>query len=222
MKRQEMIQHLTTNCSCHKGKAAQVALNAMTDEQLADLIVNAQVVAQAREFIPNGASLATNAMPAALMAAIKKKKGEEDPEEEEDDEDEAPAKVPPQFTKNSMTTEEWLKTAPPEVRRIVRNNLARERQAKDQLIGVLVGNVQDGPAKDALVNNYRRLDVEVLKAQVDALPTTNSGGEFDIEDVGGPIFDAASLSGHDRGVTRNRFSGNGEVVIEEPMHSGRN
>lgn len=215
MKRQEMIQHLTANCDCYKGKAGAV-LNSMSDEQLDDLIVNAQVVAEARKHLPEGASLATNAMPAALMAAMKKKKGakEEAPDEEDDDEDDAPP------TKNSkpLTDEEWLKSAPPNIRRLVRNNLARERAEKDQLIEALVANVQNVEARQVLTSNYLKLDVAVLKAQVDALPTSNSGGEYDVEDAG-PTYNAAALSGHDRGLAGNRVS-NGEVVIEERADYG--
>lgn len=219
MKRQEMIQHLTTNCNCYRGKAGAV-LNAMTDEQLDDLIVNANVVAQARKMVPGGATLATNAMPAALQDAMDKKKGggkeKESPDEENDDEEEA---SPTKNQQKPLTMEEWMKVAPPDLRRMVRNNLARERQAKDGLIGVLVANVAEGSAKESLVNNYRRLDVEVLKAQVDALPTSN-GGEFDL-DEGGATYNGAALSGYDRGVTSNRL-GNGEVIFEEPTFQNKN
>lgn len=218
MDRPQMIQHLTTNCSFYKGKAGGV-LNAMTNEQLEDLIVNAHVVAEARKLVPNGASLATNAMPAALQKAMSEK-GEEEEEEEEEEEAPAKSKVPPQFVKNSQQTiDEWLSTtnAPKAVRQLVQNAAQQERNAKEQLIDVLTANVSDPSANAALRRAYFNLPVKTLKAQVDALPTQNAGDfGFEIEDA--PSYEGASLSGHDRGVTHNRISGgNGEAIIEEPV-----
>lgn len=219
MDRKQMIQHLTTNCDCYKGKAG-VVLNSMTDEQLSDLITNAQAIAEIRGLNSQFAGLTTNAIPAALKAAMDKKAGEKagdtiddaEPDDDEDDEEVVPVpkgKAPP--TGNSArTTEQWLRTAPADVQRLVRNSLARERKEKEQLIDVLVANVSNGPAKAALVANYLKMDVELLKAQVDSLPTSNASFDGGV-DVPAPNYFGAGFGGN--APTANRFSNDAGLEV---------
>lgn len=215
MKRPEMIQHLTTNCDCYKGKMGLGVLNSMSDEMLSDLINNYAAVELAKRHLGD-ATMATNAMPAALKKAMDEKKGDkgkDDPDEDDEDDDESP-------TKNAQpkTAADWLRSAPRPIRTLVENALANEREQKDRLIETLVANVSDAGAKASLTKTYLNLPVKVLQAQVNAMPTSNSEGEFDLSDMGA-IFSGASLSGEGRGMTSNRVGGNGEVVLEEPVNA---
>lgn len=210
MDRKAMIQHLTTNCDCYKGKQGAV-LNQLTDEMLTDIINNHAAVELAKSHLGDR-NMTTNAMPAALKAAMDKKKGGDTPDEE-DDEDDAPP------TKNSApaakpTLEQHLLTLPREVRNLVRNALAAERRQKEEYVEVLTANVE-GDAKQVLANHYLKLPVDVLKAQVDALPQqTQNTGEYEFVDAA-PVYNAAALSGYDRGANNTRRGGVGEVMLDD-------
>jgi hypothetical protein len=205
MNRPQMIQTLTTNCDCYKGKHGAV-LNSMTDEQLNFILVNAGAVEEEEK--PAGKKMMFGKPVAAVPAE----------EEEEEEEEEQPVMNKP--TKNAKTTQEWLQSAPREIRTLVGNAINAERAAKEQLVDVLTANVSEPSANAALRKTYFALPLKVLQAQAAAFQQTQNAdpfaGEFDLGQSAN--YGGAGLSSFDQGVTANRFGGREEAIIEEPAY----
>jgi hypothetical protein len=183
------------------------ALSAMSDDRLLafaeqrDAVANAEYVmnALAAEY---GEEIALNEIP----AFIKKKAAadpeaeveeEEDPEMEAEAEEEVPeeeaeaeeepvAKKKPPFIKNQrstpvkpVTVNEWMATAPPEIRSAVSNAMQIEAREKGMLIEQLTGNVaEDSKAGVLQVLNTKSLDeLRILSSLVpQPAEVTNTSG----------------------------------------------
>lgn len=102
--------------------------------------------------------------------AMDGKETTDDDEEEMDKEKKAKEMEKP--TGNSA--EEWLKTAPPEIKKLVENSLKVEKEKKTKLIERLVANCPNNEAKTRLTANLQSKSLEELEDYALMLPTEDT------------------------------------------------
>ena len=202
-KREEVINHLCTNCDCWKAEGSKETLNELDDSQIVQLFTSNQaalVVNSLRTELDLPDDLALNAMPAFIKEAIDKKKGKEEPDgdeaknkkaknsksknadDEELDDEEAPMnKAKNKATKNSEepTFEDLFKKAPSDIRSAINNAIRFNEKAKANIIPKLVGNAK-GEVKKRLEARYGAMDLQELEDELSTrTPATNTRKEED-------------------------------------------
>jgi hypothetical protein len=192
--RSATINRLVTNCRCWANGREQ--LEAMSDSQLRMLAANARrcpecgsMVSDDDEECPNcGADLTENAKTdgsnsddandnGSIQAG-----GEEDDDnkndEDWDDDTEAdvprrknPARATPTGNRRStVTVNEWLGSAPPQIQDAVRNAMEIEQRERAHLVNQLVANVADAGKKKRLAANLMTKPLVELRDMVLMLP----------------------------------------------------
>lgn len=97
-------------------------------------------------------------------AFLKNKKGKKPTTNAIDDDDEEDEDEEPQVNarKKPVTTKEWLKNAPPEVRNVVQNAMGVELKQRRKLIGDLVANIEDDEERQKEAKFYERMPTDTL------------------------------------------------------------
>ena len=97
-------------------------------------------------------------------AFLKNKKGKKPTTNAVDDDDEEDEDEEPQVNarKKPVTTKEWLKNAPPEVRNVVQNAMGVELKQRRKLIGDLVANIEDDEERQKEAKFYERMPTDTL------------------------------------------------------------
>jgi hypothetical protein len=194
LNRTATINRLVTNCRCWANGREQ--LEAMSDSQLRMIAANARrcpecgsTVGDDDEECPNcGADMTENAKTAGSNADDANDSGEiqaggeedDDNKNDEDWDDDAEADVPrrknpPRATptgnrRSTVTVNEWLGSAPPQIQDAVRNAMEIEQRERAHLVNQLVANVTDTGKKKRLAANLMTKPLVELRDMVLMLP----------------------------------------------------
>ncbi len=161
----QLVSWLTTNCDCWKRQGDADVLNSMSVEKLSSLKdheekeANARKVAEAAKKGFGEATfnaMVTNADPMQVMMAACKQlltpapsppsppsppSGGGNPPSHPPANNAAASAQPPVPVAQPLTEQQWLESAPPGVRAVVQNALAREQAERKAVIDRIVGNV---------------------------------------------------------------------------------
>lgn len=186
MDRAKTIAFLVTNCDCWKGKEKVLEnQEAFSDADLAKLKANLEkakneeVVANAARagyktlFGATDAQLTANAMPAFIQEKIDAKKEGEEEDEEEEEGKKKPTENKKVKPAKQPTANEWLATAPPEIKSAVQNAMAIEKAERTKLVERLTANLQ-GDAKTKLTTRLQGKPLDELRDLAELLPTANT------------------------------------------------
>lgn len=173
MNKDQLVNWLTTNCSCWKGEKDRETLNGFDEAKLTQLKTAAES-AKANETVVNATKealgfdfdITANGMVGDLMKG-KWKKDEEEPEDPK-------AKKKPTTNETPVipSFKEYMdKHATPEERAVWNNVVQIEAAERARLAGLLVANTADANAKAAALAIYGRMSLDQLRPLVAALPT---------------------------------------------------
>jgi len=159
--RQNKINFITANCSCWKRNGDKEILNNLPDEKLIDIEKDAveeankdKVAAAARAGFTQEQ---TNEIGKLIAEGIKATLQGEDGKMPWEKTTAAQAPVAPVAT--TVTANEWMASAPPEIRSAIQTSMGITQQHKDQLIGKIIGNERDESKRRA---HYERLNLETV------------------------------------------------------------
>lgn len=175
MNRDDNIKWLTTNCECHKNKAAVLANADNYSDAEIDALVKNEQGAQAAKLVVNGlakvlpeiGAMAINEIPAFVEGKMKKD-DEEAPAEEEEETEEEVVENKKQVA-NQMTAQQYLDAAPSEVREMLVNAMRRENEDKSKLVSRIVANAKPSD-KDRLTKKYMAYTLNDLSDLASLLP----------------------------------------------------
>lgn len=192
---------INNSCGCWSASDRQI-LNGFTNDRLTKLIANTEKTAILEgvfnalyEEFPEVGDLTVNEMPSFIKDKMNGKKDDEAADDEEDSEDggddeEAEGEDPEEETKTKncsgddmkttknrqMTDEEWLASAPRNVREIIKNSAKVLKTERDGLITKLTANCSAND-KARLTSTYQRIDIDDLRVMAKTAPVAN--GEND-------------------------------------------
>lgn len=183
MNRDQMIAYLTTNCSCWKEKGAVLAnKEILSDDDLRRLVADARlnqertaVVNSLRSELELGDGVALNAMPAALaealakkgkgpMASKKKKKMDDEEDAADQGDDEEAEGESPTGNQRTLSPEEWLAAAPPQMREVWNSSVKIHDNHKAQVVGKI---------QQLIANTRSESKKARLTALLESNPTVN-------------------------------------------------
>ncbi len=159
--RKAKVDYLTANCACWKN--GQQVLNNLTDEQL--IHIETQEKAKTPPTVPS-----LNEQVDALLPLLKEKLGIKDTTPVANT---TPPVSPPPVAQ-PLTANEWLATAPAEVRAVYEDNILARNQEKANLIQILTNNVKDDASKQQLTAYFNTKDVSELRILARAYPQQTS------------------------------------------------
>lgn len=175
MNRDDNIKWLTANCECHKNKAAVLANADNYSDAEIDALVKNEQGSQAAKLVVNGlakvlpeiGTMAINEIPAFVEGKMKKDDEEEVPVEgEEETEEEVVENKKKVDNAKRPTAQEWLDSAPAEIRELVGNAL----QQKSDLVKRLTANTKNAGLRDKLAKQYMQLSINDLKDMIADMP----------------------------------------------------
>lgn len=148
MDRDAAITYLTTNCDCWKGKEKLLSnKDNFSDEDLTDLKTNTEKL--------KSVSIVVNKSTQGDDTTVDRCGGK---------------------TKKMMTANEWMESAPPEIRNAVTNAIEREQEEKLGIVTRLVGNVVDEATRKELATEFFAQSLPQLRKKLAMMPTINGRG----------------------------------------------
>lgn len=158
--RKTKVEYLVTNCTCWKG--SQAVLNTLSDDQLLKVEEDSKPKSQ----LP----LSTEQVD-QLAVILKEKLTPTSPVQT------VPIVTPPVVTTPVIpvapvvTANEWLASAPPEIRNVVNNALQLQNTEKQNLVNMLVVNVSDPTQKQQHSAFLMTKDLQELRILAGLMPT---------------------------------------------------
>lgn len=174
--RQQKIKYITANCSCWKRQGDDAILNTLNDEKLLDIEKDAQKEVKTQEiqqaakagFTADQVTELGNLIQQGIKTVLQTQDGKMPWERNAETTTTEVARAA-----ETVTANEYLASAPPEIRSALATSMRINQQHKDGLINRIIGNEQDQAKRTAHHARLNLKTVEQLEEIVSYIPVVN-------------------------------------------------
>lgn len=174
-KRSRIIEQLVSNCGdCGFVEEDREVLNDLSDDALVNVANRLGQMAMVANACAE-ADLECNELPDFIKKKIEAKK-EADTEDEDEEEEEPVEEEKTENRARTMSTQEWMRTAPTELQKAMRHAIAVENRERQAIVARLTANVADGD-RERVTNRLKSKSIEELTDLLAMVPATEPAVE---------------------------------------------